>query len=301
MDALSSLSEGLAGIIGAAGPSVVRVDTRRRGRGTGVAWSSDGLFVTADHVVQSEEGIQVTLANGTSAPATLVGRDPSTDVAVLRADGAGATAVDWAGTDALRVGHLVVALARPGRTLRATVGIVSALGEEWRTPGGGRLDRYIESDAVMYPGFSGGPLLDTGGKVLGINTAGLRRGGGLTVPASTVGRVVEALVAHGRIRRGYLGIAAQPVRLPSKVQSQFGQDRGLLVLEVDPGSPADAGGLLLGDTVLAVAGQPVRDLGELFGQLGGDRIGTPLPMRVLRSGHDQQLTIVVGERLRKTA
>ncbi len=301
MDVLSTLSESLAGVVETVGAGVAGVEAGRRSRGTGVVWSQDGLIVTADHVVHHDEGIRVRFAGGQVVSGELVGRDPTTDVAVLRAQGAAVQAVPWEDPARLRVGNLVLALGRPGKTLRVTMGIVSVLGEAWQTPAGGRLDRYLEADVLLYPGFSGGPLVDTTGKVLGINTGGLRRGGSLTVVTPTIRRVVEALVAHGRVRHGYLGIATQVVRLAQPLMQQSNQERGLLVLEVEPGSPAERGGFLLGDTVLAVAGQPVRYPEDLFGVLSGDRIGTSVPVSIIRAGKVEQAVIIVGERLRKTA
>jgi S1-C subfamily serine protease len=185
--------------------------------------------------------------------------------------------------------------------VRATLGIVSVLGEGWRTPVGGRVERYLEAGVLLYPGFSGGPLIDVRGKVLGVNTGGLRRGGSLTIVTPAVRRTVEALAAHGRIRRGYLGIATQPARLPEAIAGAVGQPRGLLVIEVEPGSPAEAAGVLMGDTVLGAAGQPVRHPEELFAVLTGDRIGAPIPLRLLRAGQVQDVSVTVGERLRRTA
>ena len=300
MDGLSALSESLASVIEKIGAGVVGVEGRGS-RGTGVAWSSDGLVVTADHVVRHEDGVRVRLADGATVDADLVGRDPTTDVAVLRSRGAALTPPLWADPASLRVGNLVLALGRPGQSLRATIGIVSVLGEAWQTPAGGRLDRYLEADVLLYRGFSGGPLIDAAGNVLGINTAGHRRGGSLTVVTPTVRRVVEALLAHGRIRHGYLGIATQSVRLAPGLTQQGRQPGGLLVVEVQPGSPAEQGGLLMGDTLLAVAGQAVRYPEELFGLLGGERIGTSVPIQIIRAGKTQELTITVGERLRRSA
>ena len=300
MDGLSALSESLASVIDKIGAGVVGVEGRGS-RGTGVAWSSDGLVVTADHVVRHEDGVRVRLADGATVDTDLVGRDPTTDVAVLRARGAALTAPSWTDPASLRVGNLVLALGRPGQSLRATIGIVSVLGDAWQTPAGGRLDRYLEADVLLYRGFSGGPLIDAAGNVLGINTAGHRRGGSLTVVTPTVRRVVEALLAHGRIRHGYLGIATQSVRLAPGLAQQGRQPGGLLVVEVQPGSPAEQGGLLMGDTLLTVAGQAVRYPEELFGLLGGERIGTAVPLEIIRAGKTQQLTITVGERLRRSA
>jgi S1-C subfamily serine protease len=301
MNMLSTLSESLAAVIETAGASVVGVEAGRRSRGTGVVWSADGLIVTADHVVQHEEEIRVRLDDGQQIPGTLVGRDPTTDVAVLRLQGVAVKAPLWREPSPLSVGNLVVALGRPGQTLRATLGMVSVLGEGWQTPAGGRIDRYLEADVLLRPGFSGGPLIDTAGHVLGINTAGLRRGGSLTVVTPTVRRVVEVLAAHGRVRHGYLGIATQPVRLAPALADRVQQPRGLMVLEVEPGSPAERGGVLLGDTVLTVGGESVKYPEELFGLLGGERIGTPVSIRIIRAGTEGELSVTVGERLRKTA
>ena len=172
------------------------------------------MVVTAHHVVERDENIKVGLPDGSTVSATLVGRDPSTDLAVLRVQGVELAQAKQAEQEKLRVGHLVLALGRPGKSLRATLGIVSALGQEWVTPEGGRLDRYLQTDVVMYPGFSGGPLVDVDGKVLGLNTSALARGRSITVPVLSIGRVVESLLAHGRVRRGYIGVGAQYVRLP---------------------------------------------------------------------------------------
>ena len=301
MTELSNLSEGLARVVETAGASVVGVEAGRRARGTGIVWSADGLIVTAEHVVPHDEGIRVRLGDGRQIDAALVGRDPTTDIAVLRVRDAALQVPNWAEPSALRVGNLVLALGRPGQTVRATLGIVSVLGDGWQTPAGGRIDRYLEADVRLYPGFSGGPLIDSAGNILGVNTAGLRRGGSLAVVSPTVRRVVEALVTHGRIRRGYLGIATQPVRLAQAIADRAQQRHGLLVLDVESGSPAERGGLLLGDTLLTVAGQPVRYPEELLGVLSGDRIGTSVPAQILRAGAVVELLLSVGERLRKSA
>ena len=192
--------------------------------------------------------------------------------------------------------HLVLALGRPGGTVLATLGIVSALGEAWRSPAGGRMDRYLQTDVVMYPGFSGGPLVDVKGHVIGLNTSALLRGISLTVPASTINRVVEELLTHGRIRRGYLGIGAQPVRLQKEAAQGAGQETGLLLVSVETGSPAEKGGLMLGDTIIAVNDHPTHQLDDLLGLLGTDKVGVSLPVRVVRGGKLQDLTVTVGER-----
>lgn len=293
---LSSFSEALAGIAEAAGQAVVQVDARRRLPASGIVWSPDGIVITAHHVVRRDEGINVRLPGDGVAAATLVGRDPTTDLAVLRLEAKGLVAATVADPDALRVGHLVLALGRPGQTVQATLGIVSALGREWRTPAGGLVDRYLQTDVVMYPGFSGGPLVDAGGQVLGLNTSALLRGVSLAVPSPTLGRVVEALLAHGRMRRGYLGVGIQPVRLPAELAEQAGQETGLLLVQVMSGSPAEQGGLLLGDTIIALDDQPVPHHDALTALLGGDRVGQTVTVRVVRAGQLQELQVVVGEK-----
>jgi S1-C subfamily serine protease len=293
---LSNLSEALAEIADRGGRSVVRVEARRRLPASGIVWSPDGLVVTAHHIVRRDDNISVGLPDGRTVPATLVGRDPTTDLAVLRAEATDLTPAAWAAPDELRVGHIVLALGRPGRTVQATLGIVSALGDEWRTPAGGKLDRYLQTDVVMYPGFSGGPLVDAAGQVLGLNTSALLRGVSLTVPAPTVRRVVEALQAHGRMRRGFLGVGAQAVRLPEAVARQVGQETGLLLVSVNPGGPAEEAGLLLGDTIVSLDNHPVRHMDDLLALLSAERVGVTTSVRFVRGGQVQERSVVIGER-----
>ncbi|HHX45139.1 MAG TPA: PDZ domain-containing protein [Chloroflexi bacterium] len=296
-DTLHEFSRALADTVEAGGRYTVRVEARRRLPASGVIWSPDGVIVTAHHVVEWDSNITVGLPpDGRPVPARLVGRDPATDLAVLRADASGLEAAPHAGDGDLRVGHLVLSLGRPGRTVQATLGIVSALGQAWRTMGGGEIDRYLQTDTAMYPGFSGGPLVDAAGRMLGINSSALLRGISLTVPVATVGRLVDTLLAHGRVPRGHLGVKVQPVRLPTAVAERIGQETGVLVLSVESQSPADRGGLLLGDTIVALDGQPVRDIDDLMALLGGDRVGASVPVRVLRGGEVRDLTVTIGER-----
>lgn len=293
---LQTLSDDLAATVQAASPAIVRVEGRRRVPATGVVWSADGLIVTAHHVVSRDEHIAVGLPDGSVRPAALVGRDPSIDLAVLRVEGGGLTPARWASGDGLGVGQLVLALGRPGRSVQATLGVVSALGESWRTPAGGQIDRYLQTDVVMYPGFSGGPLVGASGEALGLNTSALLRGVSVTIPAATVRAVAETLLAHGRIRRGYLGVGAQPVRLPDTLAGQIGQETGLLIASVEPGSPAESGGLMLGDTIVALDGHTVRHMDDLLALLGGDRVGKAVPVRIVRGGQVQDVTVTIGER-----
>ena len=293
---LSQLSDDLAQIVDEANPAVVQVDARRRLPASGIVWDPDGIVVAAHHSLEREDNIDVGLNDRQKLSATLVGRDPATDIAVLRVKAESLASSRISDLGGLRVGHLVLALGRPGRTVLATLGIVSALGEAWRSPAGGRMDRYLQTDVVMYPGFSGGPLVDIKGHVIGLNTSAVLRGISLTVPASTINRVVEELLTHGRIRRGYLGIGAQPVRLPKEASQGAGQETGLLLVSVEADSPAEKGGLMLGDTIVAVNDHPTRQLDDLLGLLGADKVGVSLPVRVVRGGKLQDLTVTVGER-----
>lgn len=296
MATLEALSSELARLIETTGPSVVRVEGRHHRPGSGIVWSADGLIVTADHVLDRDEGLTVGLADGQTVDATLVGRDPSTDLALLRLQGSAVTPPALEGPDGLRVGDLVLALGRPGRSIRAALGMIGTLGEAWRLPGGGQVDRYIEPDARIGWGFSGGPLVDRTGTVRGLNTRGGFRRKALTIPVPTVRRVVDALLAHGHIRRAYLGVGAQPVPIATNLRAQLGQDSGLLVLSMAPESPAEHGGILQGDIIVAIEGSAVRRLDDLMAGLSGDRVGMPIRVRVIRAGQLQEISVVGGER-----
>jgi S1-C subfamily serine protease len=292
---LKDLSDTIAGLVEAAGPHIVRVEARRRLPATGVVYSADGLIVTSNHVVERDEEIRVGLADGSTQPATLVGRDPHTDAALLRVNASSLSAAAWQSPDQLRVGHIVVALGRPGQTVQATLGIISALGSSWRTPSGGQIERYLQTDVAMYPGFSGGPLLTADGSFAGINSSALLRGISLTIPAPTLARVVDTLLAHGRMPRGYLGIGIQPVRLADALRQQTGQETGLMVMSVEADSPAAAGGVLQGDILIGIDNQPVRQVDDLQSQLTGERVGKPTPLRVVRTGEVRDLTVTLAQ------
>jgi S1-C subfamily serine protease len=295
---LQQVSDALAAAVDTASASTVRVEARRRFPASGIVWSSDGVIVTAHHVVEQQDAIQIGLADGQTVAATLVGRDPTTDVAVLRAQTVELTPPAWAEVEAnrLHVGHLVLAVGRPGRAVQATLGVINTLGDSWRTPTGGSIDRYVQTDVVMYPGFSGGPLLNAAGEVVGMNTSGLLRDASLTVPVPTLRRVVEMLLAHGRMRRGFLGVSTQPVRLPAALAASLGQETGLLLTAVEPAGPAEQGGLLLGDTLVGLDGQPVRQHDDLLALMASDRIGATVPGRIIRGGQVQELQVRIGER-----
>jgi S1-C subfamily serine protease len=300
MEALLSLSNELAGAVERIAPSIVAVHARRRLPSTGIHWRP-GIVVTAEHTVRAEDGLTVETPDGRSHPATLVGRDSGTDLAVLKIttdlDGPPAPRGD---DGALRVGHMVLAL---GYGPRASWGVISALGPRWRTWRGGEIDRLVRLDLVLYPGFSGGPLVDAAGHVVGVNTSALARDSRLAVPVTTVGRVVDELLRQGHVSRGYLGIGMQPVRLPDGLRSALGLpgDGGLIVVTVEPDGPAARAGLLLGDVLVALDGVPTADLDDVQGRLGGDRIGTTVTALVVRAGARAEVRVTVGERPRRGA
>lgn len=296
VDVLSTFSDALAATVESASPGVVRVEGRRRLPASGFVWSGDGVVVTAHHAVEADQGITLGLADGQTVSASLVGRDPTTDLAVLRAQSKDLAPPALADGDGLQVGHLVLALGRPGEAVRATLGIVSALGNIWHTPAGGSLDRYLQTDVVMYPGFSGGPLVDVNGHVLGLNTSALLRGVSMAIPSQTISRVVNEIIAHGRIRRGYLGVGSQPVRLPPTVADKIGQETGILLVSIAENGPAQEHGLHLGDTIVSLAGGPVHSMDDLMALLSGDRIGTTVPVQIVRGGQLLEISLKIGER-----
>lgn len=296
MSELARFSDALAGAVSEAEQGVVRVEARRRLPASGILWSEDGLVVTAHHVVQREQNLRVGLASGDVLPAEFIGRDETTDLAVLQVSGSDLKPLAWSKEEAPSVGHLVLALGRPGGEVMATLGIISASGDAWRTPAGGHLDRYLQTDVVMYPGFSGGPLIDAHGEGIGLNSSAMLRGVSMAVPYNSIQRVVDTLVEHGRVRRGYLGVGVQPVRLPKNVAEEIEQATGLLLVSVEPESPAERSGLVLGDVLISAAGEPVSQVDDLLGALSGERIDQELSFRLLRAGKLEQHQVRIGER-----
>lgn len=294
-NALSALSTGMADAVERVGRSVVLVNARRRQPGSGVVYKQD-LVLTAEHVVEREEDISVETADGRTVSAQFVGRDASSDLAVLKAEGLGVPPATSASGEA-RVGQLALAVGRPASNgLMASSGIVSAIGGPIRTGRGGMLEKYIRTDATPYPGFSGGPLVDTAGSVLGITTTGLAGGVALAVPSSIAWAIADQLVQHGKIKHGYLGISSQPVYLPEAQRAGRPQETGLLIVRVEPDSPAANADLLLGDVLVGLDGQPVHDVDDLQTLLAGERVGKAVPVEVIRGGALQTLTVTVGTR-----
>jgi len=298
MSALTTLSDDLSEAVAAAARSVVTVHGGRRIGASGVVWRQ-GVVVTADHALEDDDDIGVTLADGTRVAARVAGRDPSTDLAVLRVDAPNAPAATCAPPDELRIGHVVMAVARPGDYgAAASMGVMSALSDAWTTWRGGRVDRFIRADLTLYPGFSGGPLVDVSGRTIGINTSGLTRHWSVALPPSTVDRVADALLARGRIARGYLGVGLQPVRVPDSLARslQLARSGGAIVVAVDPASPADRAGLLIGDVLVGIDGAAVTDVEDVHSLLGPDKVGANASLRIIRAGALAQVAVTVGER-----
>lgn len=292
---LYELSTNIAELVAAADKQIVRVEGRRRLAATGVIYRADGIIVTANHVVERDEDLAIGLGDGTTHRATLVGRDPGSDIAVLKVEANNLPAATWSDPASLRVGHIVLALGRPGRTVQATLGVISAFGGSWRTPAGADVEHYLQTDVAMYPGFSGGPLLAADGSFAGLNSSALSHGISVALPAPTISRAVDTLLRHGRVPRGYLGIGIQPVRLATTLQERAGQETGLMVMSVESDSPAEVAGLIQGDILVALGGQALRQVDDLQSLLGNTAVGQSLPARIARGGDLNELSVTIGQ------
>ncbi|MBO2460862.1 S1C family serine protease [Actinomadura violacea] len=291
-DALDAYSATVSAVARDLTPRVAALRVRhRRGEGAGsaVAFTGDGFLLTNAHVVGAAAGGQAAFADGSTAEFTVVGTDPLSDLAVVRADGAAPGPVTLGDSDRLVVGQLVVAVGNPlGLAGSVTAGVVSALGRSLPARSGGAarvIEDVIQTDAALNPGNSGGALADSRGRVVGINTAVAGAGLGLAVPINaTTRRIIAALMRDGRVRRAYLGLVAAPVPVPPALRARTGQDEALRVAEVVPGGPADRAGLRRGDLVLTAGGQPVSHAQSLQRLMFEGAIGRPLPITVLRNG-----------------
>ena len=293
---LSQLSQDISSVVEEAGNAIVRVEARQRMPATGFIWNDEGIVVTSHHVVEQDENIFIGLPDGSTTSAILVGRDPSTDVAVLRADLTGLAPASKADAKGVKVGNLALALGQPGKSVRATLGMVNAIGNSWRTPAGGLVDRYVQAEVTMYPGFSSGPLVDSAGAVIGMNTSGLVRGSAAHIPVETLERVVSTILEHGKVRQAYLGVGTQPVRLQTKASEDAKQETGLLVISMETDGPADKAGLLQGDTIVTLDGEPVRHVDDLLSLLSSDRVGKTVDVAVIRGGTSTKIGVSLGER-----
>jgi S1-C subfamily serine protease len=288
---IAALSDQLADAVATAGESLVAVHARPRLPSTGVHWR-DGVVVTTEGTIRREDDIAVTLPDGRRIPATLAGRDRGTDLAVLRIPSGTLTVAALGDPATLRPGNLVLALARLDEGgARAAFGAVSATGGKWRCWKGGEIDRWLQSDLTIYPGFGGGPLVDPTGRIHGVNSGGLSRPLATTIPVETVNRVVAQLLERGYVARGWIGAAMQPVRLD--------QRGGLLLVSIEPDAPAAKAGLLLGDVLVAIDGQDLESFDKLLDLLSGDAVGKRVRFDVVRAGEQRSVEVVIGERPRR--
>lgn len=291
---LAAISNQLADAVAAAGAALVQVRGRARGPATGIARGGDAV-ITADHVLERDDDLSVVAPDGRELPAQLAGRDAASDLALLRVPGLGPGSASFADAPA-RVGQIVLAVGRPGAQPAASLGIVSATGGPLRSRRGAVLEQYIQTDAIPYPGFSGGALIDARGAVVAVLTTGLAGGVALGVPAALALRIADALAGAGAVRRGFLGISSQPVEIPVAQRAGLAQERGLLVVRVEPGSPAERGGLMLGDVLTAFDGRTLTDTDELQALLAGERVGAAVPVQLLRGGAVTTVEVTVGQR-----
>ncbi|MDH5606681.1 MAG: S1C family serine protease [Anaerolineae bacterium] len=289
---ITKLSEAMAGAVEKAGASTVLVNGRRRIPASGIALSKE-LILTANHVVQEEEALSVILPDGTEVNAKLLGRDPGSDTALLKLEKSAAVPAEPHAE--ARVGEMVLALGRPSTGgIQASLGIVSAIGGPAHTRRGAMLEGHIRTDAIPYPGFSGGPLIDGEGRVIGMNTSGLGHGSSIAIPIELAKKIAGSLEKHGSVKRGYLGIRSQLVDIPA--EAKIKQTTGLLVVGLEGESPASGGGLMVGDIITGLNGESVKNHDELLTLLSGEIVGKEAKIEVLRGGKAQTVKVTVGER-----
>ena len=304
---LDAYSQAVIAAVETVGPAVVKIDAHidggRTGGGSGVVFTPDGLVLTNSHVVDRAAHLSVALPDGRSMRADLVGHDADTDLAVIRVTSPTSMSLPWAtlgDSRSVRVGQVAIAIGNPyGFHHSVTTGVVSALGRSLRSRSGRLMDDIIQTDAALNPGNSGGPLVTTRGKVIGVNTAMILPAQGLcfAIASNTARFIAARLIRDGRIRRSYIGVAGQNVPIPRALAraNQLAATSGVLVASVEPDSPATAAGLRDGDIVLAFAGEAVTGIDDLLRRLTEERIGVPLPLTILRASRKRQLTIVPSE------
>ncbi len=289
--ALAALSNDIAATIDTVAAHVVAVEARDRIGSTGF-FIGPNTILTADHALESDE-IEVVYADGRTEAAVLKSRDPATDLALLTVPSAGPGSLVHAASGDVRVGTIALAVARDDDgDLSATMGVVGSLGAAWRTWRGGEIDRFVRADVSLYPRFSGSPLVDGSGRLIGLNTWGLSRRQALVVPATTLARVIGALGTHGHVARGYLGIAMQGLTLPEAL----GGGSGVIALGVATGGPADRAGLIVGDIITTLLGRRVTDSDDVQRLLDSTSVGVSTVVGILRGGKPHELPVTIGER-----
>jgi S1-C subfamily serine protease len=297
MTTLSAFSDELAEAIAYAASMIVTLPARRFTI-SGIHWRS-GIVVTTVDAVRCRGEMALLTPDGEALSASIVGTDPGTDIAVLRVDAPDLPTAQLGDLDTLRVGHLVLAIGRSDDgNIQASSGILASLGGEWQSWTGGRIDRLMRPDIRPFPGFSGSPLLDTQGRVLGINTTHSRGRFAITIPITTINRVVDQLLEQGRVTRGYLGVGLQPVELTAQLKQSLNlsQEVGVLIVSVEADSPADRAGMLIGDILLTLGGEAIASMQALRSQLRSEQVGQPIAAQLIRGGQLIELTLTVGER-----
>jgi S1-C subfamily serine protease len=285
---LLQFSDDLARAVETGSQSLVAVHGRPHVPSSGILWR-ESVVVTTSHTLKRDQDITITLPDGRTVAVTLAGRDRGTDLAVLRVSEK-VSAPDVAAGASLKPGNLVLALGRRSENgVTVGMGVVSAVAGAWRTWFGGEINQFIRPDIGIFTGFSGGTLVDVAGRVIGLNTTGLTRGAGVTVPAVTVSRVVDELLLRGHVRRGFLGVGFHPVQLPDGRV-------GLVILSLEPKGAAARAGVMVGDVLIALEGQPVTDTDDVQAHLGSDRVGKPLAAEFLRGGVSITLEMTPDER-----
>jgi S1-C subfamily serine protease len=293
---LTALSEQLAAAVERAGQHVVTLEGARGGA-SGILFTP-GVVVTADHALQGTEVKKALLPDGAVVSVTLAGRDPGSDLAILKIDGVDSGPIPAHPAAALKPGHLVLGVGRSAQHgLTASFGVISFTGGPWRTWRGGHLERLLRLDLALHPSASGGAVVDAQGNLIGMGTRALSRAGAVAIPAESIARIVDAVLTRGRVTRGYLGVGLQPVPVPHHLSESWGlQSHALMVVSLEPNAPAENAGLLLGDILVRIEGRVVADTDDVMARLDAASIGHPLHIDVLRGGQPAALTVTVGER-----
>jgi S1-C subfamily serine protease len=295
---LIELSNALAEVTEHAAASTVAVHTETRGSSSGVVWRA-GVVVTAEHALHHDEEIHLTLPDGRVVPAALAGRDPSTDIAVLKCEQASRAVSSFGDVGSLKPGNLVLVVGRTRASGSvAALAMVSLAAAERRTRSGASLAPYVRLDTGLQPTAAGGAVIDAHGDVVGMASPRFARFGAMVIPAPMVNHVVDTLLQKGRIPRGYLGVGLQPIRLPDTLRQSLQRDEktAAIVLEVEPDGPASKAGIVIGDILVSLAGRAVTRLEDVYSQLPGEAIAKPLILKFMRGGAMQETSIVVGER-----
>ncbi|HEV8230383.1 MAG TPA: trypsin-like peptidase domain-containing protein [Candidatus Limnocylindria bacterium] len=296
---LDAYSQAVIRVVERVAPAVAHV-ARGRGGGSGVVIAPDGYVLTNAHVVEGAREVEVMFADGATYRAPVMGSDPATDLAVVRVLGPSLPSAELADSDAVRVGQLVIAIGDPlGLQSTVTTGVVSALGRSLRAKDGRIIENVIQTDAALNPGNSGGPLVDTHAKVIGVNTAiiAMAQGIAFAIPAATARLVATALIRDGRVRRAYLGISGAQTPIGRQLAQSLGVTAasGIRVLDVAAGSPAQRAGLREGDILVALDGAPLDTLSALQRALSADRVATATPLTAIRRGERVVLSVTPAE------